>query len=189
MNSHQSTLETLSSRLKVHQRETLSLPDFRRAAVMVPLLDSPEGLQLLFTVRSSQLSNHAGQISFPGGRLDNGETIEEAACRETCEEVGLCAADMALLGRLDDHPSPAGYVATPVVALLAWPQKLRVNPDEVEEVFTVPLSELAELTPWSEERQLRDFRRHIHFYSWRERLIWGLTANVLKNFLDILTEA
>jgi 8-oxo-dGTP pyrophosphatase MutT (NUDIX family) len=168
----------------------LTFPGFRRAAVLVPLLHAPDGLHLLFTVRSSSLSNHAGQIAFPGGRLDAGETPAQAALRETFEETGLRAAEGAILGPLYDQPSPARYLVTPLVAVLAWPQPLRPNPLEVADVFTVPLRDLLALSPRQEARQLEGQRRVLNYYTHRgpggERLIWGLTGNVLADFLEVV---
>lgn len=179
-------LQELGARLAAAERVTIDIPGFRRAAVLVPLLDGRGGPELLFTVRAATLANHAGQIAFPGGGADPGEPLETAALRETEEEVGLRVEPSAVLGTLSDHPSPAGYVATPVVARIAWPQPLRLNPLEVAEVFTAPLAELAAITPESEVKELRDYRRRIFTYRWRDRRIWGFTGNVVKNFLDVL---
>ena len=180
------TLQELGARLAAAERVSMDIPGFRRAAVLVPLLEAPGGPELLFTVRAASLANHAGQIAFPGGGAEPGETLEAAALRETEEEVGLAVAPASVLGTLSDHPSPAGYVATPVVARIAWPQPLRLNPVEVAEVFTVPLQELAGIAPESEVKQLRDYRRRIFAYQWHGRRIWGFTGNVVKNLLDVL---
>lgn len=94
--------------------------------------------------------------------------------------------ESAIVGRLSDHPSPARFVATPVVAVLSWPQQLEPNPSEVAEVFSVPLSELAGIVPRWEERVLEGMTRRIHFYACGERLIWGFTGNVVKELLELL---
>jgi 8-oxo-dGTP pyrophosphatase MutT (NUDIX family) len=181
-------LARLNERLRGRERERLEIPGYRPAAVLVPLLAGESGLELLFTVRAEVLTHHAGQIAFPGGGLDPGESIEEAAVRETREEIGIEVPRSAILGRLNDHPSPARFIATPVVALLPWPQPMEPNPSEVSEVFSVPLEELRGIVPRWEERLLHDFRRRIHFYAWGERLIWGFTGNVVKDLLDLLPE-
>ena len=161
---------------------------FRRAAVLVPILLSDDGAELLFTVRSRALANHAGQIAFPGGGVEAGESPEQAARREAYEEVGLEVPEDAILGRLSELPSPAGYVATPVVAGLRWPQPLRIDPGEVEEAFTVPLSDLRATPPQIEVRSFRGAPRTLHRYVWGERDIWGFTGNVLRELLDALDE-
>lgn len=185
-----SLVKALARKLQTRERESMPLSGrlgaFRRAAVLVPLLRTPEGLGLLFTVRSQGLSNHAGQTAFPGGRVDAGESASEAARREMWEEVGIEIPPKAILGPLDDQPSPAGYVVTPVVAVIPWPQVVTLNPVEVEEVFTLSLSDLQRLSPRSEERTLEGLRRRIYFYAHEERLVWGMTGNILRNLLELM---
>lgn len=182
-------LEALRRALAARPQETLHIEGFRQAAVLVPLLQGEEGLELLFTIRASGLRSHASQISFPGGRVDKGESLSEAARRETFEEIGLTVPEDALLGHLDEHPSPARYIVTPIVAALPWPQPLTLNQAEVSGTFTVPLEVLSKLEPYVEERQMLQYRRHLHFYPYGERLIWGLTGNILKSLLDLLKTA
>jgi 8-oxo-dGTP pyrophosphatase MutT (NUDIX family) len=176
---------SLQNSLTQRSRSVLEWQGFRKAAVLVPILKTAIGFELLFTVRSSQLSSHAGEISFPGGRLDEGESIDDAARREAFEEIGLTVTSEHILGYLDDVPSPAKYIVTPVVAVLEKPLDFILSQAEVEEIFTADLSKLAGLEPKSEERILQGHRRVIHFYTYQERVIWGLTGNVVKNLLDI----
>jgi 8-oxo-dGTP pyrophosphatase MutT (NUDIX family) len=176
----------LEAALMTRPRDTLTFEGFRKAAVLVPLIVSDDTLELLFTVRSPHLSNHAGEIAFPGGRLDQGESFIDAACREAHEEIGLLVNTSDIVGYLDDRPSPAEYIVTPVVAVLDKPETFVLNPYEVTEVFTVPVLALHNMTPRVEERMIRDQRRMIYFYPYQDRLIWGLTGNIVKNVLEIL---
>ncbi|MFO8149900.1 MAG: CoA pyrophosphatase [Trueperaceae bacterium] len=166
----------------------LELPGHGRAAVLVPLLDAPEGLALLFTVRSAGLSRHAGQIAFPGGRVEAGEDAIAAALREAHEEVGLSVDRGDVFGLLDDRASPFGLIATPVVARVAWPADLRVDPGEVAEVFTVPLALLAETPVMRETRAHEGGTRVLHRYLVVGRDVWGLTGNIVKDLLDRLAQ-
>lgn len=177
-------LERIADRMKATPRSPLRVDGFRRAAVLVPIVPRPAGLELLFTVRSAELSRHAGQISFPGGGLEAGEDAVDAALRETWEEVGVRLDRSSVLGVLDDLPSPAGYVATPVVAVMDPGASLRPNPAEVAGIFHAPIVELREITPSWEERRVEGMRRRIHYYPWNGILIWGFTGNVLRDFLE-----
>ena len=165
----------------------LDIPGFRRAAVLVPLIEDAGELHLLLTVRAATLRSHAGQIALPGGRLEPGEDSVGAALRETAEEVGVVVPREAVLGELSDHPSPAGYVARPIVAEVPWPQQLTLDPHEVAEAFLVPLDELRSMTPTSEVRRLPDgMARRIFSYAWHGRNIWGFTGNVIRDLFDAL---
>ena len=164
----------------------LELAGHGRAAILVPLLDTHEGPSLLFTVRAAHLRRHAGQLAFPGGRVDPGETELEAALREAREEVGLDVRAEAVCGRLDDHPSPFGLIATPHVARVAWPAPLVLQASEVVETFVVPLAVLQGVTPTVERRETPWGPRLLHGYEVAGRRIWGLTGNVVKDLLDRL---
>lgn len=181
----EASLDAIAAALRRYERQRFHVDGFRDAAVLVPVVPRPEGLDLVFTVRSAHLSRHAGQISFPGGALEPGEDVIDGALRETHEEIGVALPRGNVLGLLDDQPSPAGFVATPVVVVLDPDARFTVDPNEVADVFTAPVRELADIAPSWEERRLEHFRRRIHYYPWSGRLIWGFTGNVLKNFLDI----
>lgn len=156
------------------------------AAVLVPLVAHPEPTVLL-TLRSSRLNSHAGQVSFPGGRMEAGETPEQAALREAEEEVGLDRALPLVLGRLPAVLTGTGYRVTPVVALLRPPFELRHDPGEVEEPFEYPLARL--LDPAAPERRRQEFRgRMREFWVWphERHYIWGATASMLVTLAAVL---
>ena len=176
---------------------TLDVPGFRPAAVLVPLLDRPAGPTLLFTRRTERVPSHKGEISFPGGARELGEDAVRAALREAEEEVGLPPRSAEPLGALDDLPSVAGYVVTPVVAAVHEPPAtFRPAEFEVHEPFELPLSALrdpaqrrwtlfdpARLPPKLGElvRRARESSRHVPFEDvdpdtglWR---IWSFHAD------------
>ena len=118
----------------------------KRAAVCLIVANEKPRPTLIITRRSSKLNAHAGQFAFPGGRVDVGETIEQAALRETQEEVGLTLTPADILGRLDDYPTRSGYLITPLVAWLPDQDNaaatMRANPDEVAAIYRIPLDDL-----------------------------------------------
>ncbi len=156
------------------------------AAVLVPIVAHPEPTVLL-TLRSPRLSSHAGQVSFPGGRIEDGETPEAAAVREAAEEVGLDPRLPELVGRLPDHMTGTGFHVTPVVALVPPPLALTPDPAEVAEFFELPLSTV--LDPAAPERRSGEFRgRRREFWVWphEKHYIWGATAAILVNLARVL---
>jgi 8-oxo-dGTP pyrophosphatase MutT (NUDIX family) len=158
------------------------------AAVLVPLVVHPAGLTVLLTLRTLHLSDHAGQISFPGGRIDPGDRSEQdAALREAEEEVGISPAQVRLLGRLDTYVTRTGFRIEPVVGLLSPPLALRPDPHEVAEVFEVPLDFL--LDPANRRRDSRLYEGAERFFwaiPWQGRYIWGATAGMLVNLAEVL---
>jgi 8-oxo-dGTP pyrophosphatase MutT (NUDIX family) len=168
---------------------SLELPGHGRAAVLVPVLDRPDGPALLFTVRAAALARHAGQVSFPGGRVEPGETVVEAAVREAYEEVGLVVDRADVFGVLDDHASPFALVATPVVARVAWPVELRIHAGEVAEAFVLSLASLRAAPVVRETRLHEGGVRELYRYDVDGRSVWGLTGNVVKDLLDRLVRA
>jgi 8-oxo-dGTP pyrophosphatase MutT (NUDIX family) len=117
-----------------------ALSELRRAAVLIPLVQRPDGLTVLLTQRTAHLSNHAGQISFPGGRAEDEDSSPiETALRETEEEIGLHRRHVEIVGVLPDYVTGTGYVVTPVIGLVTPPFELIAESNEVAEIFEVPL--------------------------------------------------
>ena len=162
-------------------------PDLiRLAAVLVPIVLHPQPT-ILLTLRAAKLSAHAGQVSFPGGRIEAGETPEAAAVREAAEEVGLDPRLPELLGRLPEHHTGTGFHITPIVALVPPPLNLVADPREVEEPFELPLSVI--LDPHAPERRTAEWKgRTRQFWVWphERHYIWGATAAILVNLAKVL---
>ena len=160
-------------------------PSFlKAAAVLLPVVARPDELTVLFTRRTTHLRAHSGQISFPGGRIEEDDASEQAAAlRETEEEIGLAASSIEVIGRLADYHTRTGFRVTPVVGLVGVPFALRIDAREVDEVFEVPLSFL--LDPANHQRHSREFQgRRVQYYAipYRDHYIWGATAGMLVNF-------
>ena len=166
----------------------------RRAAVLIPLVHRPEGLAVLLTRRTDHLNDHAGQISFPGGRTDPEDVDAIAtALREAREEVGLAADEIEVIGVLPTYTTVTAYEVTPVVALLDPPRALALDPFEVAEVFEVPLAFL--MDPSNHRRHAMEFQgiaRRFMSMPWgadasgQPYFVWGATAAMLRNLYGFL---
>ena len=166
-------------------RNVLVVEGFRRAGVLVPLILGAGGADLLFTRRTHHVETHKGQISFPGGTVDEGDAdIVHTALREAEEELGIGANLIDIRGILDDHAVPSGFIITPVVGILDALPLLTPNPQEVAEAFTVPFGFFCNPTNGrSELREYRGGRREVWFYEHGEHIIWGATAMIVRSLL------
>ena len=157
------------------------------AAVLVPLVWQDNEWHLLYTRRTDTVESHKGQVSFPGGACDDGETTpEETALREAEEEIGLNPGDVKILGRLANLITISYYRVTPVVGVVKWPNVFRVGEAEVARVFTIPLGWLANASNrWQFERP--DLKRAlIAYHPYDGELLWGATARMTVDFLNVL---
>ena len=170
----------------------LPRPGATQAAVLVPLIERAQGMQVLLTRRTEHLRDHAGQISFPGGRVEPGDTsLAATALREALEEVGLAPARVQVIGQLPVYATITGFDVTPVVALVQPPLELSLDRFEVAEAFEVPLHYL--MNPANHRRHLFTApggQRQFLSMPWtgpgadgvlREYFIWGATAAMLRN--------
>ncbi len=158
----------------------------RRAAVLLPLLLAGREPAVLLTKRSDEVERHKGQISFPGGEVEDGESPLAAALRETHEEIGLPAQDVEVLGGLgEEEVSVSGYLVSPFVGAIAYPHRLRLNAREVRAVLAVPLRVL--LDPRNVRTEVWESHggpRIIYFYAAGRAVIWGATGRIIARFLD-----
>jgi 8-oxo-dGTP pyrophosphatase MutT (NUDIX family) len=173
-------------------REKTCIEDNRlkRAAVLIPVFKKEGEYHLLVTRRTDRVEHHKGQISFPGGRRDPEDAdLLATALREAEEEIGIRKEDVRILGELDDICTVSDFCVAPFVGLIPYPYPFRPNPHEIEEMIEVPLSVL--LDP---ARARREFREHggltwpVYFYEHGRHTIWGATASILKQLLDLLPE-
>lgn len=158
------------------------------AAVLVPLVDHHDGLTVLLTQRASHLKNHAGQISFPGGRLESSDAGPlAAALRETEEEIGLSREHVTFAGYLEPHLVLSGYWVTPVVGFVQPGFELTLDRREVESTFEVPLLHILDAANHqARERMLGTTKVHVYDIPYGERHIWGATAGMLMSLYKLL---
>jgi 8-oxo-dGTP pyrophosphatase MutT (NUDIX family) len=161
------------------------------AAVLVPLINQPEGITVLLTQRTGHLHDHAGQVSFPGGRVDGTDADRVAtALREAHEEIGISPGAVEIIGALPEWDIPTGFRVTPVVGWIEPPVQLSLDPFEVAEVFEVPLAFF--MNPAHHERhsdEIRGRRRNYYAMPYRGRNIWGATAGMLHKLYELLRVA
>ena len=157
------------------------------AAVLVPLVWQDDEWHLLFTRRTDKVESHKGQVSFPGGACDDGETTpEQTALREAAEEIGIQPVDIKVLGRLANLITISYFRVTPVVGVVRWPTVFRVGEHEVARVFTIPRAWLAnESNRWQFEIPGRN-RSVIAYHPYDGELLWGATARMTVDFLNVL---
>jgi 8-oxo-dGTP pyrophosphatase MutT (NUDIX family) len=157
------------------------------AAVLVPLVWQSDEWHILFTRRTNRVESHKGQVSFPGGACDDGEsTPEETALREAEEEIGLSPKDVRVLGRLNEMVTISYYRVTPVVGAIRWPALFRPAIEEVARIFTMPLAWLAEKSNRWEFTLPGRNRSVIFYHPYDGELLWGATARMTVDFINVL---
>lgn len=181
------SLQALRGILAARPAIEIEAPQLRRASVLVPLIRVGEEWSILFTQRAENLAAHSGQISFPGGGLEPGEELDQAAIREAEEEVGIPPATVELIGRLDDLVTNSGFLVAPFVGVIHEPIEYVVQESEVVEVFEVPLRALLDpALPVVRYVTFRNVRYPAYYYPYGRHEIWGLTGRMLKAFLDLV---
>jgi 8-oxo-dGTP pyrophosphatase MutT (NUDIX family) len=179
--------EQIKAALAAHKRVSMS-PGPIPSAVLIPLFLKDDEYHVLFTKRTEKVNHHRGEISFPGGvcQTDDRDTAQ-TALRETWEEVGIHPTDVEILGVLDDFYSIYNYLITPYVGMIPSGYDFRTNPDEIERILEVPLRHLLNTEIFRvEERTWKGRTYTVYFYAYRGDEVWGVTAAILKHFLDIV---
>jgi len=198
----------IGEKLEQHTPSILDSEKFSKYAVLLPLIEKEDGLHILFEVRSFQLRRQPGEICFPGGKIDAQDENEEAAAiRETMEELGVNRQSISKLFPLDFMITPFDMIVYPFAAFIQDPNKLHPNPSEVEEVFTVPITQLLQMKPeihfvrfkvepednfpydlivGGENYKWRTRGMEEYFYRYADKAIWGMTARILAHFIEII---
>lgn len=175
-------------RLNPDLRDMIVRDGLRDAAVLIPVVDRRDGASVILTKRTEKLRSHSGQIAFPGGRLDPTDpTPEYAALRETEEEIGLAPSYVEVVGRMPDYVSGSGFRIAPILSVVRPGFRLSINPDEVDDIFEVPLAFL--MNPQNHTRESRIWQnkeRHFYTMPFGERYIWGLTAGIIRTLYERL---
>ena len=185
--------------MKQRLRQALSQRKKRRivdasltpSAVLVPIYHKQGEYYILFTKRTEDVKDHKGQISFPGGAYqEEDRTLIDTALRESAEEIGLMPNDVEVLGELDDTTTvTSSYIISPFVAFIPWPYQFKLNREEAEEIIEIPISALLDKNCLRKETEIIDGETVAsYFYHYQGRVIWGATARILNQFLDIFTQ-
>ena len=187
----QESIDEIIKMLTLRERKAIEHPSFAHAAVLVPLFNKEGSCHLLLTKRTDQVKYHKGEISFPGGMVDEEDlSLERTAIREAFEEVGLKESDVQIIGALDDIITVTEFIVTPFVGLFPYPYPFETSPVEIAELIEVPLSFLLTEENFNEQEITRMGRKEIIYaYQYGEHTIWGATARILKQFLDLITSS
>ncbi len=159
--------------------------NMKQAAVLIPMVERNNQLNIVFTQRALHLKHHPGQISFPGGRIEMADSSPQAAAlRETAEEIGIDAERINIIGRLNQYHTTSNYMVQPFVGFVDADYSITIDENEVSDVFEVPIKHFLQR---ENRHQLRvqKSRRHynVHFMPWHDKMIWGVTAVMLNDLI------
>jgi len=180
--------EQLRELLSKRKRSVLCGEQLRLSAVLIPLLTIKGAYHILFIRRSQLVEHHKGEISFPGGVCEKDDgSFEKTALREAFEEVGIHPRDVVVLGMVDDMETVSTrYRVTPVVGVIPHPYSFTLCASEVDEIITIPVSHLLDEVNGREEPVVREGKAYTGFvYHYKDYVIWGATARILRNFLTL----
>lgn len=173
----------------LRKKKKVKLPtnNLVRAAVLVPLMKNSGYHSLLFTKRQKELKNHPGQISFPGGLFEESDIdLKGTILREAWEELGIIKSDITILGELDDYASSTGYLISSFVGTIPYPYNFKINRNEVSDIIIAPLEELKK-SPKIGYVIKNSKPDPVYYYELPDHVVWGATARIIKNFIEILS--
>ena len=184
-------VDQIRTTLGARERRVIEHLPFAHAAVLVPLFRKGKNCHLLFTKRTDRVKYHKGEISFPGGTFDEEDIeLQRTALREASEEIGLKEGDVQILGVLDDIVTITEFIVTPFVGLFPYPYPFKVSPIEIAELIEVPLTSLLDEKCFGEREIVQgEKRRIVYTYQYGNHAIWGATALILKQFLDLISSS
>lgn len=167
-----------------------SRSEYIHAAVLIPIFLESGMYKILFTQRTNSVPHHKGQISFPGGTVEKQDhSLKETALRESCEEIGILKKDVEIIGRIDDKLTVASrFIVHPFVGRIPYPYPFKINPLEVAKIITVPMKIFFGEEAYK-EREPIDFVDPTYvgpIYEYEESIIWGATARIMENFIQIV---
>ncbi|HTY09944.1 MAG TPA: CoA pyrophosphatase [Bacteroidota bacterium] len=182
------TIAFIQEKLAGYRRRAIEKSPFTRSAVLMPIVQRDNGLDLLFTKRSDAVEHHKGQISFPGGAADPADTsASDTALRESFEEIGLPPSAVKIIGTVDDLQTPSRFVVTPIVGAVEYLPPLHINRDEVAQVILIPLEKFFdESLRRSEFRERDGVKVEVFSYDVWEEPVWGATAFFVKQLVGLL---
>ncbi len=162
----------------------------RASAVLVPLVETADGVAVVLTRRADDLRNHRGEISFPGGRVEESESIVEAALREAHEEISLDPDDVSVIGQLDPHATfVSNSLIVPIVGFVRGTPAFSAQASEVSRILVVPLRDLADESSYHNEWWVSPRGTlNIHFFLLDDETIWGATGRILRQLLDVISD-
>ncbi|MFT6926472.1 MAG: 8-oxo-dGTP pyrophosphatase MutT (NUDIX family) [Psychromonas sp.] len=192
--------QTFLNRFLFHNRQNVGDPHshkaslnlnrqgLKKAAVLLPFIKRQDGLNLIFTERALHLRHHPGQISFPGGRYEaTDHSLQQTALRETEEEIGILQSQVSLFGSLPELPTISGFIISPFLGFVDNEHTILIDPQEVRSIFEVPLSYLLDANNYYKHSLFANKKRPFTYcIPYQNRLIWGATAQMLKNLQDHL---
>jgi 8-oxo-dGTP pyrophosphatase MutT (NUDIX family) len=184
-------MEKLREFLARRQKKTITDPKRMPSAVLVPIYNKEGQCHILFTQRTDNVKEHKGQISFPGGARQDGESLLDTALRESQEEVSLSPADVEILGELDDTATlTSNFVVTPFIGVIPWPHNLKADGWETDELIEVPIAALLDKKAREDKNEVIGGKPVTsYFYHYGDRVIWGATARILHQFLELYQRA